>query len=275
MDFIPEDEAFKFIDDSSFIEVFNLLKIGLSSINPKLQVASDIPPEFGYLPTQNSETQNYLKKINKWTNDHQMLLNPKKSKYMIINFCNSMQFKTRLYIDNSMIEQVAQTRLLGVIISDDLSWNANTREIAKKAFKRMIILRKLNEFNVSTSDMITIYILYIRAIVEQSSVVWSSSITQDEQDLLERTQKVALKIIYQGNYQSYENALQVSKLPTLKVRYNNLLQQFAIKCVKNELTNHMIPLAKQNYWARNQEEFQVPFSRKQSFFQIKHTNNVQ
>ena len=35
LDFIPEDEAFKFIDDTSFLEIFNLLQIGLSSFNPK------------------------------------------------------------------------------------------------------------------------------------------------------------------------------------------------------------------------------------------------
>ena len=75
-----------------------------------------------------------------------------------------------------------------------------------------------------------------------------------------------LKIIYQGNYQTYKNALEMSKLSTLKIRYQNLLQKFAIKCVKNQLTSHMIPPAKQKDWARNQEKFQVPFARKQRFF---------
>ena len=42
---------------------------------------------------------------------------------------------------------------------------------------------------------------------EQSSVVWSSSITTEDSDELERTQKVALKIIYRHEYESYENAL--------------------------------------------------------------------
>ena len=154
-----------------------------------------------------------------------MLLNPRKSKYLITNYCSSMQFETRLYINNSMLEQVSQTRLLNVIISKDLSWNANSKEIAKKAFKRMIILRKLNEFKVSKTDLTTIYKLFIRVIVEQSSVVWSSSLTQDEQDLLERTQKVALKIIFQDNYKTYENALEISKLPTLKIRYQNLCEK--------------------------------------------------
>ena len=180
LDFIPEDEAFKFIDDTSFLEVLNLLQIGLSSLNTKMQVPSDISPEDYYLPPQNFETPNHLDRISNWTSEHQMLLNAKKSKYMIINFCKSLNFKTRLYVNNSLIEQVRQTRLLGVVISDDLSWNSNTDELTKKAYKRMIILRKLNEFKINKYDMIKIYILFIISAVEQSSAVWSSSITQDE-----------------------------------------------------------------------------------------------
>ena len=78
-----------------------------------------------------------------------MMLNSEKTKYMIINFCKSKQFKTRLYLENNILEQVNQTNLLGVLIADDLTWTANSNKIVKKSFQRMIILRKLYEFKVS------------------------------------------------------------------------------------------------------------------------------
>ena len=195
-----------------------------------------------------------------------MLLNPKKSKYMIINFCNAYQFRTRLYIKNSLIEQVRQTRLLGVIISDDLTWSANTQHLIKRAYKRFVILRKLNEFNVNKRDMITIYILFFRCILKQSSVVWSSSLTKEEKLAFERTQKVALRIIYQKDYVSYEHALKLSNLTTIEERHSKLLLNFAIKCTKNENTRHMLPLAPSKPWARRQDKYQVPFARKERFF---------
>ena len=167
-----------------------------------------------------------------------MILNPDKSKIMLINFCRSYQFKTRLTINNSLIEQVNQTKLLGVILSDDLTWHANTTHIVKKAYTRMIILRRLKEFNVDIADMIKIYVLFIRVVIEQSSVVWSSALTQQEENNLERTQKVALKIIYQNDYISYDNALAMSKLSSIKDRYKTLLYKFAVKCTRNE--KHMI-----------------------------------
>ena len=267
MNFLPDDEGYKFVDDSTFLEVLNLIAIGLSSYNAKFHVPSDIPPDTKYLPPENFKTQSHLDQINKWTEEHQMLLNPTKSKYMIINFCNSYQFRTRLSIQNSLIEQVHETKLLGVLIQDNLHWHANTKNLVKKAFSRMIILRKLTEFAVPQNDMLTIYVLFIRSVVEQSSVVWSSSLTREEEISLERTQKVALRIIYQNQYISYENALQKSKLPTIKQRYETLLYRFAKKCSQNPKTKDMLPLAKFHDWARKNEKYEVPMARKQRFYQ--------
>ena len=89
-------------------------------------------------------------------------------------------FQTRLFVRDTLIEQVNESRLLGVIISDNLTWHANTNSLVKRAYARMSILRRLYEFNVPQKQMVQIYTLYVRSITEQSSVVWSSSITQDE-----------------------------------------------------------------------------------------------
>ena len=126
---------------------------------------------------------------------------------MIINFCDSYQFKTRLKIKNSLIEQVNETRLLGLTIKDDLTWKSNTQNLVKRANSRMLILRKLKEFDVKIQDMTTIYVLFIRSVIEQNSVVWSSALTCEELAYLERTQKVALRIILGTKYISYEHAL--------------------------------------------------------------------
>ena len=133
LDFLPEDESFKFVDDASFLEILSLLSIGLASYNAKNQVPSDVPPEMAFLPPENCQTQTHLDRISKWTDENEMLLNSQKSKYMVINYCSSLQFKTRLFVNNSLIEQVNETRLLGLIIQDDLSWKSNTKSLVKRA----------------------------------------------------------------------------------------------------------------------------------------------
>ena len=124
----------------------------------------------------------------------------------------------------------------------------------------MIIIRKLSEFDLNTNDMITIYVLFIRSILEQSSVVWSSSITQEELASLERCQKVALRIIFGTNYISYDHALKLSKLPKMEERYQKLLLGFSQKCSKNEKTQDMLPRAQNVEKNRNQEKFLVPLA---------------
>ena len=263
---MADEEAYKFVDDASFLEVINLLSVGLASLNAKNHVASDVPPEMAFLPPKNAETQQILDKMSKWTKDQKMVLSGEKSKYMIVNFCNSLKFKTRLTINDSLLQQVRETRLLGVVIQDDLSWKSNTQQLVKRAYARMIILRKLVEFNIPIPDMINIYVLFVRSLIEQSSVVWSSSLTKDEMASLERTQKVALRIVFHKDYISYENALQMAKLQTIQQRYRDLLLKFALKCSENDKTRDMLPLAKNYPGTRNFEKFEVILARKQRLY---------
>ena len=125
----------------------------------------------------------------------------------------------------------------------------------------MTMLRKLYEFNLPKAKLILIYKLFIRSVTEQSSVVWSSSITEEESSALERTQKVALRLIYRGEYISYSNALNISKLPTLKERRETLLTNFGVKITKNSKTIHMIPQNKPNPSLRRQEKYHVDLAR--------------
>ena len=74
-----------------------------------------------------------------------MKLNVKKTKYMVINFTKNHQFNTRLHLEGTLLEQVNEAQLLGLKITDDLSWKSNTEHIVKKAYKRMSILTNLFE----------------------------------------------------------------------------------------------------------------------------------
>ena len=126
------------------------------------------------------------------------------------------------------------TKLLGTIISNDLRWDKNTQNIVKKANKRMQILRKISSFGASYNDLKTIYIAYIRSILEQSCTVWNSGLTEENAKDIERVQKSALKLILAEKYQNYENALNILELETLEDRRKNLCLEFAKKCLKNE-----------------------------------------
>ena len=111
--------------------------------------------------------------------------------------------------------------------------------------------------------MKNIYILFIRSLLEQSSTVWHSSLTQENSDDLERVQKSAIKIIMGSSYQRYKKSLGILDLKTLSERREHLCLKFAQSCVKNPKLNDMFPT--------NIKQHKME-TRKQEVYKVEHAN---
>ena len=134
MEFLDLSEKFKFIDDLSILEIINLLSIGLANYDFQSHVPSDLGTGHFYLDPKYLKSQEYLKKISEWTDNKQMKLNTKKTNYMLFNFTRKYQFNTRLSLENQNLDQVHETKLLGLVIRDDLRWRSNTSAPTRKAY---------------------------------------------------------------------------------------------------------------------------------------------
>ena len=119
---------------------------------------------------------------------------------MIFNYTDKYQFTTRLSINNEAMEVIDSTKLLGTIITNDLKWEENTANIVKKANARMELLRRVASFGIDVEDLRNIYFLFVRSQLEQSAVVWHSSLTEENRADLERVQGSAIKIIMGERY---------------------------------------------------------------------------
>ena len=102
---------------------------------------------------------------------------------------------------------------------------------------------------------------HIKSVLEQSAVVWHSSLTGGEQMTLERVQKVALKLILKDDYTSYSDALELTGLDSLKTMRKKLCLNFAKKCVKNVATRDIFPLNPSNVDTRQPEKYNVVHAR--------------
>ena len=104
-----------------------------------------------------------------------------------------------------------------------------------------MLLHNLFQFGLPVEEMVNIYVLYIRSILETSAVVWHSSITKKERMEIERVQKVAFRIILGNDYENYPAALEkLAWAPLMivgKVCANNLLKiaQKIPKCISCSL----------------------------------------
>ena len=176
---------------------------------------------------------------------------------MTFNFTKKHLFRGRFQLNGKYLEEVTHTKLLGTIVSNDLSWSLNTSYLIKKAYSRLQIVRKLYEFDVPVTDLVHVYTLYVRSILEFNCCVWHFSITKEESNDIERVQKNALRIILKKNYVSYEHALSQTQLQSLEERRLILCQNFANKCVKNPKTADMFPLDQ----TRHSNRYQVTFAK--------------
>ena len=177
---------------------------------------------------------------------------------MIFNFTYNHQFTTQIQHQNKFLETVDEKKLLGTIITEDLKWHRNTQYLVKKAYARMQILYKIAHFGAPQKDMITIYISYVRSILEQSCVIWHSNLSIEDSETLERVQKSAVKIILNNEYTTYEKALEELMLAKLSDRREKLCLKFAKNCTINPFTYDLFPKnVSSAMQTRNRERYQV------------------
>ena len=213
-DCVDEDNRFKFCDDLSILELLMLGDI-LTEYNFLEQVASDVGIDQKFLPTQG--TQINLDKIAMWTEDNLMKLKESKSNYIIFTR-SSQDFATRVTVNNKLIERQQYVKLLGVWLQEDGGWGKQIKESCKKAYMRMSFLTKLRYAGVNRKELLHNYKQFIRTALEYCSVAMHSSLTENQSKALEHCQAVALSVILQEDYESYESALTLTAIEKLSTR---------------------------------------------------------
>ena len=140
-DSVPPEDRFKYIDDLSILQLICLSGL-LVNYNFYHHVASDIGTEQTFLPANTFQTQEHLNSISNWTNENLMKINPSKCNYMVFSRAQA-DFATRLSINNINIDRVSVSKILGIWISEDLTWTKNCQEICRKAYARLSMINKL------------------------------------------------------------------------------------------------------------------------------------
>ena len=177
-------------------------------------VASDIGSDQKFLPPSSYCTQDNLNSISDWTDENLMQLNEAKCNYMIFTRTKT-DFATRLTLNDIHLERTKVSKLLGVWISEDMSWSRNCKEICKKSFSRLSMITKLKYAGVSKEDLIDIYVLFIRSVTEYCAVVFHSRLNIEESNKLEQIQKTCLGVILGDLYIPYTAAQEMCGLKPL------------------------------------------------------------
>ena len=226
-------------------------------------MASDIGIDQLYLAPNTFSTQTHIDNIASWTAQNLMQLNPAKCNYMIFSQ-SDIDCATRLSINEMKLEEVQETKLLGVYIDQNLSWARNCKEITTRAYTRLSMLTKLKYAGVATEDLLDVYKLFIRSCAEYCSVAFHSSLTQEQSNKIERIQRTCLRVILGEMYLyiSYSSALEMGALQTFFDRRDKTCLDFSLRCLKNKRTSRRFPLNPTNTMGvRTHEKFLVNFGQ--------------
>jgi hypothetical protein len=206
--------------------------------------------------------------LSTWCRENYMKTNTKKTKEMIIHFGKKLTIDSipPLTIDGDHIERVSCFKLLGVIISSDLSWEQHVSYILKKVSKRYYIIFQLSRIGIPHHDIILIYCSIIRSLLEYACPVWHSGLTTTLSDDIERVQKRCMRIIYPDL--SYTDALSVSGLETLSERREKITRELFVSIQQpTHVLHSLLPLRpNHNIPIRDNYLYSLPSAKTNRYF---------
>ncbi|KAI3355958.1 hypothetical protein L3Q82_017150 [Scortum barcoo] len=99
-----------------------------------------------------------------------------------------------IHINGMAVERVSSFKFLGIHISENLSWTANTSSLIKKAHQRLFFLRTLKKNHLSTAILGNFYRCAIESILTNCITVWYGNCSVADRKALQRVVKTAQRI---------------------------------------------------------------------------------
>ena len=189
-----------------------------------------------------------LERLSTWAKQWLVNFNPTKTKFLVFSKKLTNQHYNPLYLDNKVLERVQSHCQLGLTLSENMTWDKHIRDKCTSAMKRVTLLKQLG-LRVPRSTKLSIYISFIRPVLEYGFVIFDNCTTMMS-DALERVQRqAALTISGAYTHTDHTSLLHelglhklstrriVSKLTLLFKIINNLTPTYLKTLLPDTLTN--------------------------------------
>jgi hypothetical protein len=184
-----------------------------------------------------------LASVSTWFSANLLSLNIKKTNYIL--FGNKKQPDISISISNEKISRVYQTTFLGVIIRDNLKWDAHISSVANKISKTIGVINKI-KYALATMHLRLLYSCLVEPYLNYCCIVWASPTKNTYLGMLFRLQKRAVRIILFAPYRAHSEPLfrKLSILTIYDLCLTHILT-FVYKSLNNLLPSHCT-----NYFTR-------------------------
>jgi hypothetical protein len=185
----------------------------MQKINPELNIGTE-------------DTIAVLKKISEIAKRREMKFNTEKTKFMLITpeRCQDIPRIEVIFEGRVFDKTEEKLRVLGCLITSNLSTHAHISKNARSARIRIRLLKQLNTLEVHKDHVLTVYKSIVRSVLEFGISPFTRMIPHNQMATLERVQRCALKIIL-GDH-PYRVLLSQADVPSIKDRCEGLFERF-------------------------------------------------
>ena len=175
-----------------------------------------------------------MQEVHQWTVDNKMLLNTKKTKVMLLGSRQKLQrLENRdlhIVIDNKELECVTQTKCLGVIIDNTLSFKFHAESIVKSMKQKLGMIRRVKHLFTST-QLSTLYWGFVMPNAMYCSTVWSSK-SEGNYNTINKLHKRAAYIVSGSTWEiPSDQVMRDLGWRTLREMFNKSIACMMYKCV--------------------------------------------
>ena len=165
----------------------------------------------------------------KETMENNFVINKKKTTVMLCNNSKKFLFPPEFTIGESEILSVKrEMKILGVMLQDDLKWEAHVKQMTTKASKKIWLLRRMKQLGVDEATITSYWKMEGLVHLEFCVPLWAGGITGGQAQQLSRVQRRAVAAITGYSGEDYTAAcLRLGIEHDLEKRRTKLCKTFA------------------------------------------------
>ena len=164
-----------------------------------------------------------MQKLIIWLYVNKLSINTEKTNYILFSLRKKINTSCNVYINQKVIDRVTNTKFLGVIIDEKLTWSHHIKYIKKKISKGIGIICKARKiFKMQT--LLTMYYSFIYPYFVYCLEFWGSA-SNYLLDSLFKLQKRAICLIVSAGFRAHTEPifLQLNLLPLSKLHQMNII----------------------------------------------------
>ena len=142
--------------------------------------------------------------VNQWCEITRIKMSIEKTKIMLIGSQQKLirisesEKYIKLLIDNTPIEQISNTKLLGIHIDSSLTWDVQVSHVKKIVIYKLFLLKHIQHF-LPKDTRILFYNFYIKPYLEYCCSIWGNC-SKENINIIVKLQKRAARIILDADF---------------------------------------------------------------------------